>query len=290
MQNYLFTNSAPLGHEIHVGCLDGALVVRARRNGRVLELIDKNAFGTKLSFDLPGPLIADCFHWLDLATGILEVRPASLPWHFRSSNWQLEYETGRCYRILPMPHSLRQQTVAKLGTCPRVLEQRLISPHVPLFHRVARIVEGVEARQQIVVWQPAEKFLNRSLEVELRGIQLRLHVVRKRLYCRQLDSFVDHCQNIGTWHGLRSMLVFKHVQSSVRTVLVPLGDLEVKRTDLHVAVCVRDSHSAVGKFVVNEMLGRMECAPEPTLILKKAQLVSLAMPSIQSVTWCFTPY
>ncbi|KLU86308.1 hypothetical protein MAPG_05323 [Magnaporthiopsis poae ATCC 64411] len=271
----------PEGHEIHVGRLGGALVVRARKNGRVLELIDKNVFGTKMSFDLPGPLIAGCVHWLDLASGILEVRPASLPWHFRSSNWQLEQKTGRCYRILPMPYSLKQQTAAKLGTCPRVLEQRLISPHVPLFHRVARIVEGVEARQQIVVWQAAEKFLNRNLEVELRGVQLRLHVVRKRLYCRQLDSFIDPYQNIGTWHGLCSMLVFKHAQSNVRTVLVPLGDLEVERTDVHVAVRVKGSHSAVCKFVVNEMLGRMECAPESTLILKKAQLhamTSLVLP------------
>ncbi|KAL8391947.1 hypothetical protein RB595_002236 [Gaeumannomyces hyphopodioides] len=260
----------PEDHEIHVGSLNGALVVRARKNGRILELIDKNVFGTQSSFDLPGPLLADCFHWLDLATGVLEVRPASLRWHSRSSNWHLELKTGSCYRTIPMPHSLRQQTMTKFGTCPASLELRLVNPHVPLFHRVARIVEGVEARQQIIVSQPT--LMGRGLDVELRGIQLRLYVTKKRLYCRQLDSIIDPCQSIGTWNGLRSMLVFKHVQSNVRTALVPLGDLKVERTGPYVQVGVHASNSDVGKFVVNEMLGRMECAPEPTLILKKAEL------------------
>ncbi|KAL8419176.1 hypothetical protein RB594_002398 [Gaeumannomyces avenae] len=260
----------PEDHEIHVGFLNGTLVVRARKNGKILELIDKNIFGTTSSFDLPGPLLAECFHWLDLATGELEVRPASLRWHSRSSNWHLELKTGRCYRTLPMPNFLRQQTMAKFGACPPFLELRLVSPHVPLFHRVARIVEGVEARRQIIVSQPA--LVNRSLEVDLRGIQLRLYVTKKRLYCRQLDSVIDPCQSIGTWNGLRSMLVFKHIQSNVRTVLVPLGNLRVERTGPYVQVRVDAPDSAVGKFVVNDMLGCMDCAPEPTLILKKAEL------------------
>ncbi|TLD21235.1 hypothetical protein PspLS_09303 [Pyricularia sp. CBS 133598] len=115
-----------------------------------------------------------------------------------------------------------------------------------------------------------------SLDIELRGVQLKFHVNNSRLpHCIQLEAEVDPNQNIGTWCGFHSKLVLRGTKSDRRTVLVPLAALEYKRDGPHV-LFKSDYNTSVGKYVVNEILGRIDCAAEPTLILKKAHIHAMS--------------
>lgn len=61
-------------HQIHFGYRDGNLVVQARLRDSIFEYIPAGIFGNSDNFDLPGSLVANCVHWLNLDTGIMEVR------------------------------------------------------------------------------------------------------------------------------------------------------------------------------------------------------------------------
>ena len=62
------------GHQIHLGFRNESLIVRARFREQLLELIPFQIFGNPTRFDLPGTLIMDCVHWLNIKTGVVEIR------------------------------------------------------------------------------------------------------------------------------------------------------------------------------------------------------------------------
>jgi hypothetical protein len=62
------------GHQIHLGFRNQVLIVQACVRGTILELVPPEVFGDGSDFDLPTSLVENCLHWLDLWTGVLEVR------------------------------------------------------------------------------------------------------------------------------------------------------------------------------------------------------------------------
>jgi hypothetical protein len=76
VMDYLLSNQAEK-HHIHLGYRNKRLIIQARLIDTTLELVPRTVFGDGPEFDLPLPLIADCFHWLDLKTGTLEIRQVS---------------------------------------------------------------------------------------------------------------------------------------------------------------------------------------------------------------------
>lgn len=234
------------GHQIHIGFRENALIVRACVKGTVLELIPRDTFGGARNFDLPGSLVEHCVHWLDLNTGILEIRQEPDIWISKPSNWILDFNSRTAHR---------RKSV-------------LIDPHSPPFQRIARIFDRFEYPGRLTVFQPEKG----NLSVELRRLELSFYVnVDGLLACRQLCAEIDPDQDAGTWYGLNSKLVLRDTANNrQRSIIVPLGSAKSLRHDVHVSVDV-ENIGQYGRYFINDVLGRLDCPPEPRLLYLKAQ-------------------
>lgn len=54
----------PRNYRVDVGFEAGNMIVRATKGNQYLQLIPREVFRTETSWDLPGPLLDDCWHWL----------------------------------------------------------------------------------------------------------------------------------------------------------------------------------------------------------------------------------
>ncbi|KAF6823338.1 hypothetical protein CPLU01_11478 [Colletotrichum plurivorum] len=237
----------PRGYRIDVGFDANAMIVRATKGQQHLQLVPRDVFRSENAWDLPGPLLEGCFHWL----GKVFITQAADIWNISHRNWTLDVHQRICSR--PRPSG----------------DDRLADTYSPLFNRVCRIFEGFEHKRNIVVYQPA----SRHLEVEIRRLQLLFYVNNRQvLQSPQLGSEVDLDQDAGTWYGLTSKLVFRNPRDALqRSILVPLGELEAKKEGETVVVRTLPSES-YGRFIINKTLGRLDCAAEPTLLYTKALL------------------
>lgn len=181
--------------------------------------------------------------------------------------------------------SIRQPWIGKRFTgyvldvnkrvCGRVLKgtnfrDKVVDPYSPLFTRATRILDSFEYRCHILVTQPDGQ---RNLQVELPRLQILFYVNAKQLLqCPQLQCEIDPDQDAGTWFGLRSKLVCRNPDNSRdRSILVPLGRLQVQPHGCHIVVRV-EPNGSYGKYTINHTLGRLDCAAEPLLIYMKALL------------------
>lgn len=227
------------GHQIHLGFRDNNLIVRARLRETVLELIPREKFGNPEYFDLPASLVENCIHWLDLSTGIVEIRQQPNIWKSKRSNWRLDINTRQAYKRTNRRTAL------------------LVDPQSPLFVRVARMFDFFEDRSQLTLFQPAVE----SLRVELRRLNLSFSVNKRGLFeSPQLHAEIDPNQDAGTWFGLNSKIILRgvayhdsvtpHRESTPqcqRSILVSMGDISYK-------VCIRASNFlSRGIFVIREI-------------------------------------
>ncbi|CZT03079.1 uncharacterized protein RAG0_09953 [Rhynchosporium agropyri] len=248
------------GHQIHLGRRKDDFIVKACLNDTVLELVPRSIFTVGNDFDLPSDLVDDCIHWLDLKTGIIEIRSQRSLWIPKPGNWRLDIRLG-------------QATTPKLT---------LVDPHHQVFKLVAEKFSFFEWNRHITVYQP--KIHGSRLTVELRRLELLFFVNRRGLLeCSQLRAEIDPDQDAGTWYGLRSKLVLRdlakqrdpvtgHLVSTPlrqRSILVPMGNVKTEINGPHLNVTV-DNNGDYGKYVINDVLGRLDCAAEPRLLYLKA--------------------
>ena len=234
-------------HAIHIGFRDKKLIVRARFCNTVLELVPRQVFIGQLSFDLPASLVEDCIHWLDLNTGLVNIRKQPDIWKIKDSHWVLDYKSRRAHRR----------------------GSSLVDPQSRLFQQVARIFDRFEYRRQLTVFQPRR----RNLSVELRRLELFFVVNPKHLLeSAQLRSEIDPDQDAGTWYGLNSKLVLRDaINSTQRSIVVPVGSVTSKRNSFHVAVEVVNTGHYV-RYTINDVLGRLDCPAEPLLVYLRSLL------------------
>ncbi|KAK1993934.1 hypothetical protein LX36DRAFT_728628 [Colletotrichum falcatum] len=239
----------PRGYRIDVGYDAGSIIIRATKHQQYLQLIQRNVFFSEASnaHDLPGPLIDNCFHWLDLHSGRVFISFAADIWNISHRNWTINFHQETCSRG----------------------EDKIVDPYSPLFNRIAKIFDGFESRRHLLAFQPAA----RHLQVEIRRLQLLFFVNQRQvLESPQLGSEIDLDQDAGTWYGLESKLVLRNPRDpQQRSILVPLGPLQAKQDRDSMLVRVLPN-GEYGKFVINKYLGRIESAPEPLLLYMKAQL------------------
>ncbi|KAI0848819.1 hypothetical protein F5Y00DRAFT_270020 [Daldinia vernicosa] len=249
------------GYHTHIGYDGGETIIRAIKGSQVLELVPRKIFRDGHYFDLPAPLIDNCVHWLDLVSGIIEIRQKSKNiWRSHPNNWRLDVTTSICTRFTPNKKS----------------KETLVDPYCPLFVRVSKIFAWFEHAAHLTVYQPG----NHALTVEMPRMQLKWFVNTKNLLqSSHLQAEIDPCQSIDTWHGFDSKLVCRSLKDPLeRFVLVPLGMLRARKRGCHVQVCVElhDMQTAVYlRFMVNKTLGRIESAAEPGLVYKKAEIHAL---------------
>ncbi|KAF2494893.1 hypothetical protein BU16DRAFT_590135 [Lophium mytilinum] len=236
----------PYNHQAHIGFRDNQLVVKARVNGAILEYIPREVFGSASNFDLPFSLVDNRFHWLNPRSGLLEIRQGPEPWKSRESDWVLNLNTRQAHR--------RKVT--------------LVDPHSTLFQSIARQFTYFEYRQHLTVFQPPF----RNLTVDLRRMELSFTVNRRNLLeCSQLQSEIDPNQDAGTWYGLNSKIVLRStLNPRQRSIIVPKGPLTCRKNNAHVAVDVANVFGQYGTYTINSILGRLDCAAEPTLLYSKA--------------------
>lgn len=234
-------------HQIHIGFRNKQLIVRACFRDTVLELVPPQVFSSPPSFDLPASLVDNCVHWLDINTGLMEIRKQPDIWKVKESNWILNFNDRRA----------RRRRVS------------LVDPQSTLFHRVGRIFDRFEFRQQLTVFQP----IKGSLSVELRRLELSFSVNAKNLlHSSQLRSEIDPDQDAGTWYGLNSKLVLRDAMNTAqRSIVVPLGTVTSKRNLFHVAVEVANNGN-YARFAINDILGRLDCPAEPLLVYLRSLL------------------
>ncbi|RYP73457.1 hypothetical protein DL771_003629 [Monosporascus sp. 5C6A] len=134
----------------HVGYDNGSTIIRATRGSHILELIPREIFQHGNLFDLPAGLVDRCSHWLDIESGILEIRPRA--WREHPHNWKLHLATSICSRLTP-----------------RGGKERLVDPYCALSARVSRIFDYFEPRRHLTIYQPD----GIALTIDLPRMQLR---------------------------------------------------------------------------------------------------------------------
>lgn len=238
-------NISPYGHQIHLGRISDTIVIRCCAYGRIFQVLDRSIFLGASGMDLPRPLIDDCTHFFDLQTGIVECRKKSMPWTITRDVWRINLYTRRATRGDPLS------------------PEHLIDVYSPFFAFIARMFRNFESRDNIVVRQPA-KF---SCMVGLDRMELTFFINSKRLlFCKQLGSEIDPNQDGGTLYGLDSALILRdELDAEKRRILVPVGDLKIKRRGFHVSATIA-GRGTYASFGIDRVLGRLTCAADSSVI------------------------
>ncbi|KAI8930920.1 hypothetical protein NX059_011935 [Plenodomus lindquistii] len=260
LQGMSFTLSETVrnGHRVHFGFRNGSLVIRVFHQGRMLEYAPKEIFGTTEDLlDLPKPLIEDCFHWIDVHNGNMEVRRTDA-WAMRPANWWLIWWPSGHYRAIRRPREVNECT--------------LLEPLSDLAQNVTRVFQYFEQPSQIMVHvathQPG------PITADLKRLELIFNINRDGLLQSQrLGAIITSSQDAGTWYGLRSKIVLQSIANHRhKSVLIPLGSINVQKNEHHVVVDIEMESGTYLRYGLNDTLGRVECPPEPKLLYIKALL------------------
>ncbi|EAW10826.1 uncharacterized protein ACLA_053000 [Aspergillus clavatus NRRL 1] len=233
------------GHQIHIGFRNEELVVRARRAGSVIELVPRHVFGIGEDLDLPAALIENCVHWVDLKTGLLQIRRKSHLWNDKF--WTVDVHGRRAQRN-------------------RI---SLIDQRSNVLQSIARIFRDFEEPHNLLVTQTWEGHIC----VELKRMNLSFQVNRKGLLqCKQLPAEVDPNQDAGTFYGLQSMLVLRNVYNRAQqSIIVPLGLPEYRKMGIHLVVRIRNP-DGYARYTVDNVLGRLQSPQDLPILYTKALL------------------
>ncbi|KAF2229858.1 hypothetical protein EV356DRAFT_570800 [Viridothelium virens] len=253
MPGMIFMLSVPFqGHQIHLGLRDDDIIIRACIGNSILELLPRNIFGNYQSFDIPGSLINGYDHWLDLRSGIIDIRPSTETWKRKLSHWRLNFYTRKANRRASL----------------------LVNPHCALFKVISRTFNYFERSHQLELYQPGG-----ALCLLIRRLDLSFWVNEKGLLeSRELQQEIDPNQDAGTWYGLYSKLILRDPRNTrKRSILVPFGSGSVmkERSRIHMAIKMpveMQGNGAYGRYAINDILGRLDCVAEPKLLYLKVLL------------------
>jgi len=249
-------------HRIHLGWRNGRLIIRADQKGELIEFIPSGVFGS----DLPRPLVENCYHWLHVYKGHVEIRQQS-PWRFKPMNWWVRWDHGGgFYHAVRRFQEPTQTTLLESGS--------------DLFKTIAQIFTHFEHPSQILVFASHRDRVTESSDsdgrvtVELKRMELSFHINNEGLLqSSRLGAIISPIQDAGTWYGLQSKIVIQSVANHrQKSVLVLLGDFRVSKDGPHVTVDIEMGRGEYLKFAINDVLGRIDCAPEPRLLYIKALL------------------
>ncbi|KAI4225246.1 MAG: hypothetical protein L6R40_008378, partial [Gallowayella cf. fulva] len=224
------------GHILFFGMHNAELIIRAKREQKVYELLPVHA----LDGDFPQAFVNDYAHWLDIHTGFVEWRPLLNAWTSTSQNWQMQ-------------PSSRGEDLLLCGS------SRLIDLHTPTAKAVSTVLSPLESAIHIHV---ALNCVTEVLEVHLPRLKLDF-LLRKgatQLESKQFRGMaVDANQSFGTLTGLVNKLVLRGVKDSSRSVIIPHGDVRFKPGGHHVRVHIDTSgqHLSYHLYHIDCQIGRL---------------------------------
>lgn len=254
---YVVANLIEKEHQVHFAIRNGDLLVRACYNPRhrppkMMQLLPPDLFYSGDDFDLPTPLIANSAHWLDYASGKVEIRKRAAMWKSKDSDWHLDV-VNRC--------AARRQS-------------HLLDPDSLECRRFGQIFDRFESRKNLLVYQPTSSV---SLRIDLPRFELSFRISRAGiLICKQLKAEIALDQDAGTFYGLYSKLVLRDlVHKEQRSVIIPMGDVIVHRNQFHISVNITSSNYIANDYTrlsLNDDLCRVESPSEPLILYLKALL------------------
>ncbi|KAF1941022.1 hypothetical protein EJ02DRAFT_423478 [Clathrospora elynae] len=243
-------------YRVHLGFLRGRLIIRAARGEQLLEFVPREVFGTvQGGLDVPKPLIDDCYHWLDVYKGHVEIRQKDC-WASRPGNWWILWHSPGVY-----------QAVRRRG---EPGETTLLDPASGLAQSIIQVFSDFEHPSQIMMFASRDG----KVTAELKRMELSFYINDAGLLqSGRLGAVIMQNQDAGTWYGLRSKIVVQSVANRrQKSILIPLGPIWVTKDQFHVSVGIEMVEPIYLMYNVNEVLGRIECSPEPRLLYMKALL------------------
>ncbi|KAI1458353.1 hypothetical protein F4805DRAFT_456984 [Annulohypoxylon moriforme] len=243
-------------HWVHFGLRGEQVVIRLVTRDGLLEYVPRNIFIGPKHFELPSELLDNCVHWLNIDSKRLEVRRMPKIWIKRQQDWVVD---------------LRKRLASRGNSM-------LVNPQSEIFHKIEKAFQHFERPEKLTVYQPQPKpgvQFQGKLQVELRHLDLSFFVNRRGfLECRQLKAEMDEDQDAGTWYGLESKIVLRDVTTGKRSIIVPIGKTTIKKHGMHAKTWVEEA-SIYGRYMVDKILNRLSCPPEPLLLHTKALYYAL---------------
>ena len=232
------------------------MIIRADQGGQLLEFIPKHAFGLEgPTPDLPRPLVEDCYHWLHVYSGHIEIRQSS-QWASKLMNWWIRWHPSGFYHAVRRFQEPAQTTLLDTGS--------------DLVKSVTRIFSHFEFPSQILVFASVDG----KIFVDLKRMELSFHINQEGLLqSPRLGAIILQNQDAGTWYGLMNKIVVHSIANRrQKSILVPWGGIRVSKDGPHVSVDIEMGQGVYLKYAINDVLGRIDCAPEPRLLYMKALL------------------
>ncbi|KIV86455.1 hypothetical protein PV11_02066 [Exophiala sideris] len=229
------------GYRVYLGWRDGVVMIQAHAGDNKYEALLSSVF----LHDLPTVVVKDSVPWMSLHDGAIEFRSQLHPWASIRTNWVLYFDI-----------------YAKDRTTMRTDQSFLIGYESDVGRAICQIFSPFEERKQIVI----SKFQETSIEIWLPRFRLHFFVqLDGEIKCKELSAVIDSNQAIGTLHGLESRLVLRAVGkvpgSSIRTVLVPNGNVVISTAQHHVKVrvCLGDDDDflSFSQLRIDDRLGQL---------------------------------
>ncbi|OCT52678.1 hypothetical protein CLCR_09419 [Cladophialophora carrionii] len=228
------------GHRIYFAMRGKALLIRSCSGGQRFEAVHRDRF----LGDVPRAIVESSTPWMSLQDTTVVFRSRDRPFCPDLADWTLS----------PGFNSGSKST---MSTC----QKKLIDVNGQFGASICNIFLPIESSDNIIITVTRES----SVEVELPRYHLHFDLDCKgRLVCRELSAFVDFDQQLGTFHGLQSRLILRAktevAGSRMRTVLVPIGEVNITSAKPHVRVEVQldDSDSlSLSQFRIDERLGQL---------------------------------
>jgi Protein of unknown function (DUF3638) len=234
----------------------GDIVIRARGNAKVYEIIPRECFG----HDLPSFLVNDYVHWMDVTTGDIEFRQTDLVFQQSSNNWTLSYS----------PSSSKMKCLGKSLVDLKSTTGREISSIFSAFEKPRYLHITVDETGLGEVYLPRfgfSFFVNNNLELE----------------SPDLSAVVDSDQSVGSLVGLRNRLVVRGKSSygafTERSVIISLGKTTIARAGDHVKINIslEDMRKVrYFRYHIDPILGQLRASEDLLSRLFKAYLHALS--------------
>lgn len=229
-------------HRIYFGKRGKALLIRSRCGADTFEAILRDVFAG----DLPESIFRTSLPWMSLRDGKVFFRRHDRAWSSHSDDWALSLDIAS-RTIISMN--------SKIGY--------LIDNCSDVGRTICRIFQPFEQPDHIVVFKSNDEIT--SVQIKLPRYHLNFFVQHNGdVKCKELSAVVDRSQFIGTLHGLKNMLVLRAVNNvsptSVRTVLIPNGDVTVSPESPHVKVYVQignDENLFFSQYRLDGRLGQL---------------------------------
>lgn len=196
---------------------------------------------SQLVHDLPAPLIDPFTHWMDKVTGDVEWRPRNNPWLSSDKHWVMRRSSTGDYRLQKDAEAL-----IDMGT--------------PTARMVSDALSPIENLQNMIL----HTSVSARLSIELPRFRLSFSMEGNDLHSSSHPGLcLDTNRSIGTFIGLKSLIVLKPVSASYgthRRVIMPMGEFNVSRTEDHVSVTIETAQQArvaYQEYEIDDILMRL---------------------------------